>query len=451
MTPELDAGVDPAAECEMDVRPTTLGGRRVIEKEGTARARGRLRREAAALEQLSSRGIIELIEIRESESSTTLVTAYVGARTLADAARLQPGEILRALRETCVIVMGIHERGWAHGNITAEHVILGPRARVRLCSLGDAVPLESDPIRFAIRPPSTDESGPSGTSDGEVDLLGLIALITGISELPISGDSLRERREWRRMRSHLAQAADPRPRPAGDSGADDPGISTVEKIKRLAQCLEFDAKTPRGISWLWGIRTRSARKKTDRRMRPTPKVLNRRSSSLQPLRVRGLVFAAGVVAAGVVLLTGLVPKESGSDAAAQASNSHRPSERKPTAGKTTAGRPGRAAEDGAPLPHGSPGNLVVSDGRIYRVGVEGDRVVVGDWNCDGDESALLLRPSSGEVYVFREWASEGQPSAAELISVIEGATELFGHSGDCGAATVRTGSGSDLPLIPPEA
>lgn len=446
MTAELNGGVDSASESEMDVRPTTLGGRRVVEKEGKARTRGRLRREAAALEQLRSRGVVELIEIRESESSTTLVTTYVGARTLADATRLQPGEILRALRETCLIVMGIHERGWAHGSITAEHVILGPRARVRLCSLGKAVPLESDLVRFAKRSRSADEPDLSGTSDGEVDLLGLLAIARGIGELPTSGDSFRERREWRRMRSQLSQAVDPESHSADDGGAGDRCISTTEKIKRLTQCLEVDARTPRSTSWLWGHRTRSDRKKADRRTRSGPMVLNRRSSSLHPRHMRGLVFAAGVVAAGVLLLTGLAPRESGSDAAAQASDMQGPRE-----GKQAAVKPGQAVEDGVSVPDGSPGNLIVADGRIYRVGLEGDRVVVGDWNCDGHESALLLRPSSGKIYLFREWASEGRPSAAELVSVIEGATELYGHSGACGAATVRTESGSDLPLIPPEA
>ena len=39
----------------------------------------------------------------------------------------------------------------------------------------------------------------------------------------------------------------------------------------------------------------------------------------------------------------------------------------------------------------------------FEVGRSGDRVTLGDWDCDGVVTPALLRPSTGEVFVFDEW------------------------------------------------
>jgi hypothetical protein len=47
--------------------------------------------------------------------------------------------------------------------------------------------------------------------------------------------------------------------------------------------------------------------------------------------------------------------------------------------------------------------VVDHEGRRYTVGRPGDVAVVGDWDCDGLETALVLRPSTGEVFAFSSW------------------------------------------------
>ena len=49
------------------------------------------------------------------------------------------------------------------------------------------------------------------------------------------------------------------------------------------------------------------------------------------------------------------------------------------------------------------GLLLDHRGRRYRVGREGDIVVIGDWDCDGDKTPAVLRPATGEIAVFDHW------------------------------------------------
>lgn len=391
-----------------DVRQRTIGGRRVVEKAGTGRSRSRLRREGAALELLKSNGVVEVIELREAELSTTLVTSYVGARTLADVSMLTPGEILRAVQETCRVIMDLHNRGWSHGNLTAQHVILGPRARVRLCSLGDATPLPD-----------------SGVSQ---DVEDLTAAIRQIIDAPTGGRTFQERWEWRRMRVRLSRAVEEVAAASTTAGEVTAAESPIDQIGKLLEQLSPDP----GHRHARGKRARRKRARRPSGERPLSRPLPRFSA-----RTRGLVVAAAVLASGTVLLTGVLQR--GPDGELGASRS-RPA---PAVSAATITGP---ATDRAPRPPDDPGNLVVSNGKIYRIGSVGDRVATGDWDCDGTVSALVLRPSTGEVFMFENWASDSTPAAAHLVDVVDGATEFLDTGDDCGPAVVRTRSGSNHQL-----
>ncbi|HTO00208.1 MAG TPA: protein kinase [Microthrixaceae bacterium] len=421
MTADRTEGTVAAVDGDVDVRQTTHGGRRVVEKIGTGRARSKLRREAVALEQLRSSGVVELIEVRDDEDATTLVTTYVGSRTLADASMLQPSEILRALREAAKAILTLHDRGWIHGCIALEHVILGPRARVRLCSLGSATPFHDNSSLTNGPAASGRATKHSSVIDGADDLDQLIEMIRQLIEVPNGGNSFRERWEWRRMRAILSGAIET---VAGDRLSNESekamaseiaevahsGASTQQRIEQLAISLENDP----------GKRTRQQRLSFRRRTWDIP-------------RAKGLVLAFGSAVAAIVLLIGFasrgVDEVSGSETARSNAKASK-------------------ANDRVSVPADSAGNLVVSEGRIYRIGTEGDRVVAGDWGCDGAEGALLLRPSTGEVFMFDNWAVAGHPSEATLIEVVEGAIDLVSHDGDCGPATIKFEDGTSKPISP---
>jgi hypothetical protein len=51
-------------------------------------------------------------------------------------------------------------------------------------------------------------------------------------------------------------------------------------------------------------------------------------------------------------------------------------------------------------------------------------VVIGDWNCDGLGTPALLRPATGEVFVFSTWGSRDQPVEISRTAQFVGAIRL---------------------------
>ncbi|MFN7149279.1 MAG: hypothetical protein ACK4V6_07340, partial [Microthrixaceae bacterium] len=98
-------------------------------------------------------------------------------------------------------------------------------------------------------------------------------------------------------------------------------------------------------------------------------------------------------------------------------------------------------------------NLVSVDGATFRVGDPGDDLSLGDWDCDGLPTVLLLRPGSGEVFHFT-WAERNRPTTGRLITVVDGATSLSsGLDADgCDEALVQRTVGSAITVaIEPDA
>jgi hypothetical protein len=126
-----------------------------------------------------------------------------------------------------------------------------------------------------------------------------------------------------------------------------------------------------------------------------------------------------------------------------------------TAGPTAADGPGRCdvAARGTPWTLDIDGNgcadtveivenQVRVDDATFRVGEPGDDLSIGDWDCDGIPTVLLLRPASGEVFHF-SWAARDQPTTGELVTVVDSATSLANVPGadGCDDASVRRASG----------
>lgn len=79
----------------------------------------------------------------------------------------------------------------------------------------------------------------------------------------------------------------------------------------------------------------------------------------------------------------------------------------------------------------------------YRLGRSGDLVVVGRWHC-GEPLPALLRPATGEVWVWDGWAPVTGPLAARLLVRIPQARMLTvapGSSGCDGLRVERTQGG----------
>jgi hypothetical protein len=94
--------------------------------------------------------------------------------------------------------------------------------------------------------------------------------------------------------------------------------------------------------------------------------------------------------------------------------------------------------------------LVVEGGTVsagpisWTLGQPGDLIAVGDWACDGGSAPALLRPSTGDVFVFPGWAAEGEPVTVEARDRLPGAVAIRGEPGDdgCDDLVVDLGSGA---------
>ncbi len=90
------------------------------------------------------------------------------------------------------------------------------------------------------------------------------------------------------------------------------------------------------------------------------------------------------------------------------------------------------------------GHLVVVDGVRFRVGEPGDEVVIGDWDCDGRSTPVLLRPATGEVFTFDGWADD-RPLRAPALGTVSGAVRVRPPAG-CGSVVVDLEGGEVVEL-----
>ena len=76
--------------------------------------------------------------------------------------------------------------------------------------------------------------------------------------------------------------------------------------------------------------------------------------------------------------------------------------------------------DGCPEAVRIDGAQVVVDGARYDVGAPGDAVAVADWDCDGTDTPAVVRPSTGDVFVFDAWATAEAPMPGRLLDRVPG-------------------------------
>lgn len=87
------------------------------------------------------------------------------------------------------------------------------------------------------------------------------------------------------------------------------------------------------------------------------------------------------------------------------------------------------------------GNLIEVGELTYEIGSPEDQVLLGDWNCDGTGTALLLEPDSGRLFHFERWSTAGTQVHGELAGSFQGATALLAGE-TCGSPRVRLADGS---------
>lgn len=365
-----DAGLDAPAG-RHSVRRIVADGSELVVKQGSGRARARLRHEADLLERLDGARVVELVDLREHDETTELVLADAGPRSLAELDLGTPDLTLRALQRLAEAVADLHRRGWTHGAICAEHAVVNRRGSVRLCSLGSARPVGSS------------------ASELDDDLADLLRVVDGVARAPVGAggplERVHQRADARRL-TRLIQHAQRR-RARGDLDA---------------AAVALDLRDLR--------RKRNAR---DRAASGLPNWNGRRVGSV-------LVVAAPVLAAAVLLVTTASPTTARQDATTVPA----PAVDDPAGSSSRVPCDGPAVDidgDGCDDDVRLDGEIVEVDGARFALGIAGDTAVVGDWDCDGIATARLLRATSGEVFEFPSWATADSDTTGELVGVVEGA------------------------------
>ena len=76
-------------------------------------------------------------------------------------------------------------------------------------------------------------------------------------------------------------------------------------------------------------------------------------------------------------------------------------------------------------------------GASYRVGESGDLAFFVP--CEGTDRVVVIRPATGDLFVFDRFADAGAPLTAQSVGRVEGALEILaGESGSCSELAVAT-------------
>ena len=91
------------------------------------------------------------------------------------------------------------------------------------------------------------------------------------------------------------------------------------------------------------------------------------------------------------------------------------------------------------------GAVLEYGGHRYGVGAPGDFVQTGDWDCDGQATPVIVRPSTGHVVLFDAWPTPNQSISMPVRWQVEAPTgaEAVSH-GSCDLLRVYTTAGSKL-------
>lgn len=414
----------PQRQNTVTVRRITVGRRRLVAKVATGRSRAALRAEADLMHRIGGGLVAEVVAVREHDERTDLIVLDVGAQSLADLRHLGGEERLLILRNCANSLESLHRRGWSHGALCAEHVVIDEALRVRFCSIGSARPaLAEDPERSA-------------------DVQQLLAMARWVLDAPRPPDT--SLLGWwatrRAVRRCLFDGAPP--------------TSAIEVGERLAQ-LERQQRIPM-------VSARPTTGRLDRPDRAAGTAAARRSTLRRLRAPLALLPARGSVAA--VTATGLFVVALGVSSArtaperraeATSTGAVQPLQRSAACDEPTEGSRGDLdlTGDGCADRVVIEDNLVEVDGVRYRIGRSGDQPVVGDLDCDGDAGVLVLRPGSGELFHFDGLATTARPRRGRLLTAIPGASAVESPSEvDCGPLRVAldTGRTVSVPLVSSE-
>ena len=406
----------------------TDGKRAIAVKSGTATgALTALTREAANLQQIRHPNVIEFIRFDVSDGLGEMWTVFAGDRTLASDPPKRLDDTYRVVASLAAAVADLHLMGVVHGRISPDHVIIGAEGRPILASFSSAGSIGEPRPDLVNRHPSQDVA----------DLGALMQfLLAKADDKKLSRRANATRKRFERAALD-AQDPDERRRPnANDLAAAVSLLSSEAAEEAIVRSEspstdELDQTDPVPGQPNPTLAELAAARFGDVEPEPEP------APERDPKFARAAFVASVVVVGAAIVLAAnswLAPDTTDASAPVAATSTTTPS------ATTTVG----AADDDAEL---APRPTVEVDGVAYHIGDPGDVAATGDWDCDGEPTAALLRPSSGSVFVFEGWADADNDLVATALTTIDGATGLRAEPNDdgCDRLIVESPDG-DIPF-----
>lgn len=430
-------------------------GRRAIEHEG--RVLGLARHP----------GVVELVDQVDDE----LVLRFVGSHTLATSPCRSPEHaagLIAALAET---VAALHQVGIVHGRIAAEHVV---------------VDREGHPILVGFSGARVVEAGADDPPSRADDVANLGALLRWLLLEQPDREELVPARRWRTAHGDAvarralltladhATADDPRIRPvarrlaaailttvptallvAGDEAEPDDRGEGNQQVDVAGGDLAGSG-TDRGGA---APDHRDALDAAFRPERPPDRPADRssrRTHRRHPLRGRGITAALALL--GLTLFAfGATSMAHGPRPSLDASASGPPSaapavDAPPSPPPQSPPLPPDAATTTpvgtAPVPplRIEPAGIVQHAGRSYAIGEPGDEIAIGAFDCAAADRAAVLRPATGEIFVFEAWAEPHAARRAGVAAHVPVGSHWAPPSDTCSPLAVRSPTDEHLPV-----
>jgi hypothetical protein len=381
------------------------GERPVVVKRADLAGAERLQREAERLARASHPGVVQVLHGGAVVDGWELRTAHAG-RPLSSADRGGVREVAGVVASAATTLADLHQLGLVHGRIDASHVLIGDHGRAVLCGFGDG----------------------SVAARAEDDVAALGTLLGQLLEVEDDAEPIPDRR-WRRSRAWSGWE-----RRALLLIADQ---ATAEPPTRRPSARRLAAAIVEAVPEL-GPGAQPARRPAEA-LDLDPMASLRAGVLVEPRDVRSRSTRWLAAVAAVLLGTAVVWLPTGPPGSSPVTA--------PATVMTEAGSPTTEAA-GLRTAATLPGSVLSAGGHRYRLGQPGDEVLVADWDCDGTSTPALLRPRTGEVYVFPRWAEDTR-LAVEPVLTVPGAMDLVSEGiGDgCAALSVRLRAGDLVPVI----
>lgn len=270
----------------------------------------------------------------------------------------------------------LHALGVVHGRVNEHRILLGEHGRPVLSSFGP------EPVGL----------GP----EDDVSALGLALRVMLGGDPSIAGS--RNRGRGNDPRSALAAVIET---------ATDANPARRPSMRRLAASLAELAAPPAHRAKADRTGARPSRPARRRSSGPPPH--RRLASGRGPLVTVGLLIVLAAAAVLQVRPAAAPPEDPlGAGTAATSRAEPRPESGGAPSCVVFSDRPIDRHDRSCPHRISISDRVVVIDGQRYRVGDPGDQVAVGSFSCAGDATIAVLRPSTGDVFVFSEAGSDAQ-------------------------------------------